>query len=210
MRIAVIGAAGRTGRHVVTQALARGDEVRAVARAPERIEIDAPGLRVVGADVHDAGALSAALTGVDAVVSALGTGTSRGPTDVYSTGARATLAAMRATGADRVAVISAAPAGPREEQRWLERRMAMPLLERFFGALYDDMRRMEAILAASDARWVALRPPRLVDQPARGAYRIDTRPLPRARTLTYPDLATALLDALDRDDLHRHSAYVAS
>jgi tRNA (Thr-GGU) A37 N-methylase len=36
MRVAVIGAAGRTGRHVVEQALARGDEVIAIAKAPEK------------------------------------------------------------------------------------------------------------------------------------------------------------------------------
>jgi NAD(P)H-binding len=89
-------------------------------------------------------------------------------------------------------------------------RIAMPLLDLFFGAIYADMRRMEAILNESDADWIALRPPRLVDKPATGAYRLDTQPLPKARTLTYPDLATALLDSLDREDLYGHSAYVAN
>ena len=39
---------------------------------------------------------------------------------------------------------------------------------------------------------------------------IDTRPLRKARTLTYADLATALLDCLDRPELHRRAAYVAN
>src|SRR5262249_29187167 len=104
----------------------------------------------------------------------------------------------------------AAPVGPRDEQPFLDRRIAMPLLERFFGALYADMRQMENALAASELNWVALRPPRLVAKPAQGAYRLDTKPLPKARTLTYADLATALLDSLARNDLIRRAAYVAN
>jgi len=80
----------------------------------------------------------------------------------------------------------------------------MPLLDRVFGATYDDMRRMETILRSSEADWVSLRPPRLVNRAAAGRYRVDANgPLPRARSLTYSDLATALLDSLDREDLNR-------
>ncbi|MGH8919657.1 MAG: NAD(P)H-binding protein [Actinomycetes bacterium] len=86
----------------------------------------------------------------------------------------------------------------------------MPVLDRLFGASYDDMRRMEERLQTSDAHWVALRPPRLVDKPATGRYRLATTPLPKARSLTFADLAAALLDALEREDLHRRAAFVAN
>jgi putative NADH-flavin reductase len=210
MRVAVIGAAGRTGRHVVEQALARGDEAIAVVRDPQKLGVQDPGLRVVASDVRDRTRVVEALRGADAVVSALGTGSSRAATDVYSVGVENELAAMRVNGIERLAVISAAPVGPRDEQAFLDRRIAMPLLERFFGALYADMRRMESVLAASQLNWVALRPPRLVAKPAQGTYRLDTKPLAKARTLTYADLATALLDSLSRDDLVRRAAYVAN
>jgi hypothetical protein len=115
------------------------------------------------ADVRDADALKRALVGADAVISALGVGTSRAPTDLYSTGVRHTLGAMESNGAAKLAVISAVPAGPRAEQSLLQRRIALPLLERFFGATYDDMRRMETILQeTTDVDWISLRPPRLV------------------------------------------------
>ena len=210
MKIAVIGAAGRTGRCVVDQALARGHEVTAIARTPDKLRLVHDGLVVSRADVQDRGALTEAVDGADALISALGTGNSRNATTVYSEGVGNELEAMRARAITRLAVISAAPAGPRAEQAWLERRLGMPLLERFFGGIYADMRRMETILADSDLDWISLRPPRLVDKPARGAYRIDTKPLPKARTLTYADLATALLDCLDQEDLYRHPAYVAN
>jgi putative NADH-flavin reductase len=211
MKIAVIGANGRTGRIVVKEALARGHQVVAVTRTDGESEPDDVNLINARADVHDADALEHALAGAYAVISALGVGTSRAPTDVYSTGVRNTLGAMESTGAAKLAVISAVPAGPWEEQPLLQRRIALPLFQRLFGASYDDMRRMEAILEeASDVDWISLRPPRLVNKASKGAYRIDTRPLAKGRAITYGDLATALLDSLTRQDLYRHAAYVAN
>jgi hypothetical protein len=49
-----------------------------------------------------------------------------------------------------------------------------------------------------------------VNKSANGSYRLDANPLPNGRTLTYGDLAAALLDVLDREDLHRHAVYVAN
>ena len=211
MKIAVIGANGRTGRIVVRDALAAGHRVIAVARNAELLEPDDDNLTNARADVRDPDALTPALDGAEAVISALGVGTSRAPTDVYSTGVRNTLGAMKSIGATKLAVISAVPAGPWTEQPILQRRIALPLLQRIFGATYDDMRRMEAILReTTEVDWISLRPPRLVNKRPKGAYRIDTRPLAKARAITHDDLATALLDSLTRNDLYRHAAYVAN
>ena len=93
----------------------------------------------------------------------------------------------------------------------LQRRIALPLLQRIFGASYDDMRRMETILQeTTDVDWISLRPPRLVNKPPKGTYRIDTRPLAKGPGITYGDLATALLDSLTRQDLYRRAAYLAN
>jgi putative NADH-flavin reductase len=211
MHLAVVGATGRTGRQVVLQALSRGHTVTAVARRPEALGLRDDRLTLVAADVLDPGALLDPLAGAGAVVSTLGVGTSRAPTTVYSQGMTNVLHAMQANGVRRLSVISAAPAGPRDEQPFLERRLLMPVLDRVFGATYEDMRRMEALLQASDVDWTALRPPRLVDKPGTGRYRLDRqKPLARSRSLTFADLATALLDSLDSETLYRRAAYVAN
>ncbi len=210
MDLVVVGATGRTGSHVVEQALERGHRVTALARRPEQVSLQHDRLVTVAADVFDAARLVEVLSGADAVVSALGIGSSRQATTVYSDGTANLLRAMRQHDVMRLAVVSAAPAGPREEQPFLERRVAMPILDRIFGAMYADMRRMEELLHRCDRAWVALRPPRLVDREATGRYRIDARPLPKGRTITIPDLATALLDALDQQELHGHALYVAA
>jgi putative NADH-flavin reductase len=211
MRIAVVGATGRTGRQVVEQALARGHHVTALARRPEVMSLRDDRLITAAVDVLDRALLAEAMTSCTAVISTLGIGTSRAPTVVYSQGVANILHAMGTHGISKLAVISAAPVGPRAEQPFLERRVAMPILDRVFGSTYEDMRRMEALLGASDVDWVSLRPPRLVDKTATGEYRLDAdRPLPQARSLTYADLAGALLDSLDRKDLHRRAAFIAN
>jgi putative NADH-flavin reductase len=72
MKIAVIGANGRTGRLVVEDALARGHQVVAVTQTDRVSEPGDDNLTGARADVHDAEALKRALVGADAVISALG------------------------------------------------------------------------------------------------------------------------------------------
>jgi putative NADH-flavin reductase len=211
MKIAVIGAAGRTGRQVVGQALDRGHQVVAVARSPEKLDINGDRLTVASADVRDADALAAAVAGADAIVTTFGAAAGRKPTDVYSAGITNVLAAMDGGGIRRLAVISASPVGPRAEQPAALRLLILPMLDRFFAGAYADLRRMEAVLSGrSDLGWACLRPPRLVDRPAKHAYRLDRQPLPRSGSLTYPDLATALLDCADQTDSRTGTLYVAN
>ena len=53
MKIAVVGATGRTGQQVVEQELARGDDVIAVARHPETLPQSGPSMISAAADVLD-------------------------------------------------------------------------------------------------------------------------------------------------------------
>src|SRR5215813_12993552 len=127
MKISVVGATGRTGLQAAEQALARGDDVIALARHPEALPRLGPGMASAAADVLDRAALADALAGADAVVSALGIGASRQPTVVYSDGTANLLHAMGAHAITKLAVISAVPAGPRAEQPFLQRQVTTPI-----------------------------------------------------------------------------------
>ncbi|WP_202235021.1 NAD(P)-dependent oxidoreductase [Actinacidiphila reveromycinica] len=82
MRIAVLGATGRTGRLLVDQAQERGHDVVALVRAPDRYTPPAPpqGRRVEvrRADATDPGAFPA-LDDIDVALSAIGIGKGDGP-----------------------------------------------------------------------------------------------------------------------------------
>lgn len=73
MRLAVFGPTGKTGQHVVQQALGRGYAVYAVARRPESVPARHKNLTVIGGDVLSPdGWWASQLAGVDAIISALG------------------------------------------------------------------------------------------------------------------------------------------
>lgn len=146
MKLAVVGASGNTGTHVITQALARGHDVHALARRVEELSAREAAIETRAVDVLDCEGLVEALAGAEAIISTLGVGTSRKPTVTYSQGTRNIIAAMAVNDIAHLVVTSAAPAGPRGEQPFLEKRVLMPTLERFFGAAYRDMRLMEGEL----------------------------------------------------------------
>ena len=66
MRIAVLGATGVSGGHVVTEAARRGHDVVAIARNPSGIP--AAGVQIAGADLQSGRGLVDALAGVDAII----------------------------------------------------------------------------------------------------------------------------------------------
>ena len=73
MKIAIIGATGYTGAHVLSEALARGHEVTAIARDVTKIPSN-PKLRVRSLDVARTSELAAALADHDAVITAFNPG----------------------------------------------------------------------------------------------------------------------------------------
>ncbi|BCJ38539.1 hypothetical protein Athai_60420 [Actinocatenispora thailandica] len=72
MRITIFGANGRTGRLLVTQALAAGHRVTAVTRRPDTFPLRHDDLEVAAADVLDGPAVDAVVAGREAVLSTLG------------------------------------------------------------------------------------------------------------------------------------------
>ncbi len=71
--ILVVGATGPTGIEICKQALAAGMKVRVLVRKPSRLPSELlPRLDVIQGDVLNTEAMVAAISGVEAVVSALG------------------------------------------------------------------------------------------------------------------------------------------
>ena len=211
MKLSVFGPTGATGAQIVRQVLASGHEVMAVARRPEAVPLADPRLRVVYGDVLNPASLHDGIVGADAVLSALGSRRMSRPTKVYSAGTAAVLAAMRDAGVRRFVGVTAVPVGPEDQKSVLERYLVHPLLHRFFGGGYDDMRRMEELLSESDLDWTVFRPPRLTDGPPTGCYRtaIDG-PLPRAWRISRADLAAAMLAAANDPALIGHTVTIAA
>jgi uncharacterized protein YbjT (DUF2867 family) len=215
MELTVLGATGGVGGHLVRQALGAGHRVTAVVRDPARLPADlrgAAGLDLVRADLvaADPGtALDGAVTGADAVLSALGP---RSRDDararVVSRATAATVAAMRRTGVRRLVVVSAvpvptvpSPARPAAVERdpgdgWFTHAVLVPLVRAFLRETYRDLAETEDLVRASGLDWTIVRPPRLLDAPGGRPYRTETtRNLRGGTSIPRADVADCMLRA---------------
>lgn len=103
----VFGASGRTGRHLVRQALEEGHEVTAFVRDPARLGLDHARLRVVAGDVMDAARVEEAVADSEAVLSALGH-TRTSAKDIQTVGTKNIVAAMHRHGVRRIVSLTGA------------------------------------------------------------------------------------------------------
>jgi uncharacterized protein YbjT (DUF2867 family) len=175
MKLAVFGANGPTGRRLTQLALDEDHDVVAFTRRPEAFPIEHGHLEVVGGDVHEAGAVAAAIDGTDAVVSTLGVPFAKTPISVYSDGAANIVAGMHLAGIKRLVCVTSSSVGPHPEPLGgfiFEKIMQPYVVNKLGKTVYDDMRRMEAMVSASDLAWTIVRPSGLFEAPAVSAYSV--------------------------------------
>lgn len=222
MKLAIVGATGGIGRHLVDQAVAAGDDVTAVVRDPAKLAGVA--VRVVAADLAtpDPAALRHAFEGADAVLSGLGP-RSAADAGIATRGTRAVVDAMTTVGVRRVVVVSAAPVGvvpspgrPRPPRRDpgdgpLMRFLLGPVIRRVLARHYADLALMEEVLRDSGLDWTVVRPPRLTDKPLTGDYRTEYgRNVRGGLTVSRADVAHAMRRLLDRPDSVRRTVGIAN
>lgn len=108
MQVALIGATGFVGAAVLKELLQRGHDVVALVRDPAKLAAQ-PHLKVVQADVLDAGQVQSAVAGSDAVLSAYNAGwTNPHIYDDFLRGSRAIVQGVKAAGVQRYLVVGGA------------------------------------------------------------------------------------------------------
>ncbi len=210
MKLTVFGATGGTGSQVIDQALAAGHEVRAVVRDATRLTQSHANLEVVVADVMNPRAIVEAVTGCDAVVSAMGSRDGRAPTTVCADSARSIVQAMHNAGTRRLVVVSGT--GPFDEGEGPGMRYILkPIGSLFLKHVFADFVAMEKVVRASGLDWTIMRPPRLTDRPFTGHYRTrrDLN-LHRNFMVSRADLADLILTACGDSDTYDTAIYIAS
>jgi putative NADH-flavin reductase len=212
MKLVIFGASGGTGQHLVQQALAQGHTVTASARHPDSIlAAPSPGLTVVQGDVHDAAAVSAVIAGHDAVLSGLGART-LGRSDVLHVGVGNILAGMAAHGVRRIIVLGASGAAEDAGQHLGAgtRLMLKVISATVLREPFRSQREQERQLEASAMDYTIVRPPRLLDGPFTGRYRVQEDGLPSGGvTINRADVADFMLRQLTDTAWIRKGPYVA-
>lgn len=209
MRLLVIGAAGRTGRHVVDSALATGHVVTAFVRRPDALDSQREGLTVVRGDVLDPASVTSAMKGQEAVASVVGV-KGRGQTTVFSAGMANVLDAMAGHGVRRVVALSTAGLDPDVEMPLAQRLVSRYIVARILRNLYQDQARMEAALEASDTDWTIVRATLLTDRPATGNYRVSVGgELTKPERIGRADLAAYIVSGLAEPETFREKVMIS-
>lgn len=168
MKIAILGSTGATGRQLVTQALAGGHEVTALARNKTALA-PCERLTIVSGSTQDELALERAIAGTEAVLSALGGRPWRRNERVCSTAMRRVVPLMKRHGVRRIVAISTFGAGDtRSRVGWLARNLLFGLVLRSEVA---DKESMEELLSASELDWTVVRVGLLTDAAPQGVWR---------------------------------------
>lgn len=167
MKLVVLGATGRTGQEVVTQALAAGHQVTAVVRDPHKLPVTHDHLQVVAGDATNLNVLKNACKGHDAIIMTIGPAAKKPDYTLMQTAIAAIIAAAKATGVRKVVVMSSFI---------VRRKQLHVVVQRFTGLfmkkLIRDRQLGEQILMDSDLDWTIVHATRLVDKPHAAAWRV--------------------------------------
>jgi len=201
MKIAILGATGRAGSEIAAELARRGHDVLAISRKPSQA---ADHITPLALDANDSSALTAALRGQDAVVSAM---------RFADTDAAALIAAVKASGVPRFLVVGGAASLKSADGTRL-----------FDSPHFPDAYRAEAgagiafldSLKASDGiDWTFLSPAMIFDVgPRTGAYRTGKDDLlvdaEGNSFISFADYAIAMADEIETPKHHRERFAVAS
>ncbi|HJP03929.1 MAG: SDR family oxidoreductase [Gammaproteobacteria bacterium] len=165
MRLLVFGGSGKTGRHMVEQALERGHTVTAALRDAGRLSVNHPNLEIVEGALDDAAFLGKVTAkGFDAAVSTLGI-PHMGDATPLADMTRVIVDALEAQHIERFVCMTSLGCGESAGQgTWIT-----GLIQRT-GLKYilRDKEVQEEVIRNSKLRWTLLRPARLVSKVSKG------------------------------------------
>ncbi len=211
MKVAIIGASGFIGSYVRDEALARGHQITAIVRHPEKITVKDPRLRVVKADILK-DKVAGLVKGHDAVISAYSAGRS-GP-DIYNEhvrGAKAIISGVKESGIKRLLVVGGAST--------LEVGLGVQLIdtmspEQVTDGMLATRETLRMLKKEKELEWTFLSPAASIAPGERtGHYRVGKDQLLKNKEgdskISTEDYAVAMLDELENPQHIRERFTVA-
>jgi uncharacterized protein YbjT (DUF2867 family) len=165
MKILLLGATGRTGKHIIAEAIKRGHKISAIARDPEKLKDF--NIEITQGTPYDYDTVEKAITGCEAVINTLNVSRKSdnpwaqlaAPKDLISKSASNAIKAMEKNGIKRFVALGAIGAG----RSW----KTAPGILRFFVSItnlkyaFQDHGKQEEILENSTLDYTICRAPML-------------------------------------------------
>ncbi len=209
MQLAIFGATGRTGQHLLRQALDAGHSVTILARDPAKLPLQHDHLTIIPGSVTDPTRVEQVIAGADAVLSVLGPTHNR-PTFEICQGTQAILNAMRKHRVKRLILSAGAGVGDPEDAPKLFNRLINLLLKAAARNVYADMAKTVALVRASDLDWTIVRVPMLTDDPKTGQVKVGMVGKGMGMRITRADLADFMLQQLHSNRYLRRAPAISN
>jgi len=173
MKLTIFGATGATGKQLIEQALAAGDQVVAFARNPSKIDADRERLTIVQGELIDTAAIERAVSGADAAISVLGPR----PQENFNSrpltqGMQAILAAMQKTGVRRLIISSTPSASDPNDLPDFKFKVLVAMIKVVMHPSYEEIVNVAQIVRQSNTDWTIVRVSRLNNNSALGKIRV--------------------------------------
>jgi len=197
VQVLIIGASRGIGLETTRQALEAGHTVRAVARSAADIRISDPKLEKVRGNALRGSDVTAAVTGMNAVIQVLGVGLGDlfWPVHLFSDATRILVAAMQAKGVRRLIGVTGFGAG--DSRASINCLQLLPF-RFFFGRAYDDKDVQERLIKDSALDWTIARPGVLTNGSRTGRYKVLKEPSQwRNGTISRADVADFLVQQIE-------------
>ncbi|MDH3944547.1 MAG: SDR family oxidoreductase [Anaerolineae bacterium] len=198
MKTIIFGATGKTGVELATQALDKGHTVTTFVRDAARKMNEHENLTQFVGDVFDIPSVEKAVMGQDAVICALGAGSSLKNTNVRTTGTSIIIKAMHTHNVKRLIVISAMGVG----DSW----NTLSAFNKFiFATLLFSSRKdheaQEVLVRKSKLDWTIVRPSGLTDGPRTGVYDVGENILAKTSRIARADVADLIVSEIEQNSL---------
>merc|ERR1712106_1038998 len=212
MKLAILGATGRTGIEAVKQALADDHTVTAVVRNPAKITLAHDNLKVVEANIFDQEDLKNQFAGHDAVVSCLGFPPQNPTVTGYMEATKAIVSAMKSSSVSRLVLCHSwyTEEESRGKAWFIIRWVLIPMIK----TVLNNMRETEIWLdAEADVDYTVVRPAGLTDAAvtegefkiAEGDYHVEGA----AGRIARADVARFMLSVLGEEKYHKKQLAIA-
>lgn len=177
MNILVLGATGRVGSQIVTNALHDNHPITVLVRTPEKIQINNKNLTVIQGNVLNKDDIVRAMHGIDIVISALNTD----GTNTLSESMPLIIEAMESKGIKRI--ITVGTAGILQSRTTPDSlRYQTSESKRKSTRAAEEHHKVYDLLKQSTLEWTIVCPTYLPDGEKVGNYRIDRNYLPEGGT----------------------------
>jgi uncharacterized protein YbjT (DUF2867 family) len=170
VKLTIFGATGGTGRQLVEQALAAGNQVFAFVRNPAKLDTKHERLTVIQGELTDLVAIERAISGADAVLSALGPRGDSGGKPL-TRGIGNILAGMKSQGVRRLIITSTPSAHDPNDLPDMRFKALVSLIKLTMRTAYEEIVGVAEAVRSSDRDWTIVRVSMLNNNPASGSVR---------------------------------------